>query len=492
MHRTGLGAILLVAASSLVTQIGCVFSAPTSAMEAVEPPSPEERLADLEAEVAALEVDAAAALAGLSASRAAAMSAEELAGAAQAETARAQTAATAAETAASEAQAESARAQTAAAAAEIAASEARAESAQARAAAVAAAVAAETALTEVTRTSSQPEVAVLIQDLQGRRVELPAGLDLRLLNLDSALVSVVGPDSIYLSGISHGAREFTARLRYPGVSAIPDLDFSTPALKALAPDTLEVSNLGIGGAAYSFALRVSPDGAISITRKQQGHRVRSSAELLRDELASSDVNRLVSGFGAGNALPGEGTWSTSAAGAVSQTDAEASHAKFAIHNLAQPEVVTLYGVTARADGGAKAGYGLHFLASGTPRSGNTWNFGHSYLIWATQEQGFYDSDETQVQLYESLDGNRLVWRKSRNVAQRLSSALTLEALYDPDDCPETMQGAPCHGSITVLVNGAEQFQVAVSPDIAGRAADTVALRALGGPVEFTDLYVFAR
>jgi hypothetical protein len=68
----------------------------------------------------------------------------------------------------------------------------------------------------------------------------------------------------------------------------------------------------------------------------------------------------------------------------------------------------------------------------------------------------------------------------------------LEALYDPDDCPETMQGAPCHGSITVLVNGAEQFQVAVSPDIAGRAADTVALRALGGPVEFTDLYVFAR
>ena len=155
--------------------------------------------------------------------------------------------------------------------------------------------------------------------------------------------------------------------------------------------------------------------------RRRAHRVRSSAELLRDDLMSStDVSRVVSGFGVGSALPGEGAWSTAGAGAVSQTDAEASHAKFAIRNVAQPRVATLYGVTARADGGARAGYGLHFLASGTPSSGNTWNYGHSYLIWATQEAGFYDSDETQVQLYESLDGNRLVWRKSRNLAQPLS------------------------------------------------------------------------
>ena len=495
MPRTGLGAFLLVAAGALVTQIGCVFS-PAPILEVVEEPSPEERLTDLEAELAALEQEvataqehAAAALAELSESQAVAMSAEEMASETQVGSARAQAAAAAAEVAASAAQAESARAQAAAAAAEVAASAARAETAQARAAAAAA----ETALAETMRTSSQPELAVLIQDRQGRRVVLPPGLDLRRLNLDSASMSVAGRDSIFLAGIGYGGREFTARLRYPGVGATPELDLSTPALEVAAPDTLVVSNVGIGGGAYSFSLTVSHDGAIAIARKAQGHRVRSSAELLRDDLMSStDVSRVVSGFGVGSALPGEGAWSTAGAGAVSQTDAEASHAKFAIRNVAQPRVATLYGVTARADGGARAGYGLHFLASGTPSSGNTWNYGHSYLIWATQEAGFYDSDETQVQLYESLDGNRLVWRKSRNLAQPLSSALTLEALYDPGDCPETMAGSPCHGSITVLVNGAEQFKVTVSSDIAERTADAVALRALGGPVEFTDMYVLSR
>ena len=109
-------------------------------------------------------------------------------------------------------------------------------------------------------------------------------------------------------------------------------------------------------------------------------------------------------------------------------------------------------------------------------------------MWLTREPGFYDTEETQVQLYESLDDNRLVWRKSRNI-ERASSELTLEALYDPNDCPETMGDTACHGSIAVLVDGAEQFKVAVSGTIAGRAADTVALRALGGPVEFTDLSV---
>jgi hypothetical protein len=375
---------------------------------------------------------------------------------------------------------------------------------EAAAAAEAAAEAAKMAAAETVAT--QAEVDVLLQDLRGRRVAVPAGVDLNLLNLDSARVSVAGPDSIYIAGIGYGEREFAARLRYTGdnegilealydasAGRIPNLNLSTPAFEVVAPDKLIISNVGIGGGAYTVSLQVSLDGAIVITTKEQGHRVRTSAELKRDDLLrSADVNRIVSGFGTGNALPGEGSWSVSRSGTVIQTDAGASHAKFAIANAAQPEVATLYGTTARVHGDARIGYGLHFLASGTPRSGNTWNYGHSYLVWVTHEPGFYDSDETQVQLYESLDGNRLVWRKSRNVMRELSSELTLEALYDPSDCPETMGDEPCHGSIAVLVDGAEQFKVAVSGDIAGRSADAVALRALGGPVAFTDLYVRAR
>ncbi len=389
----------------------------------------------------------------------------------------------------------------AAAAAEAAAT---AEVAAAQAAAAAAEAAAAAAMRQAeAAAAATAEVQAQIEDLRGRRVMVPAGLDLDLISLDAARLSVAGPDSIYITGIGYGNGTFAARMRYLGgnqgilealydasAGRIPDVDLSTPALEVVAPDTLVVSNVGIGGAAYTFSLRFSLDGSIVGAAQEQGHRVRTAAELKRDDLLSSAAAAsLVSGFGAGAPLPGEGAWSMTVAGTVAQTDSEASHAKFAVADVAQSEALTLYGLTARVDGGARVGYGLHFLASGTPDSGNTWNFGHSYLVWVTREPGFYDTDETQVQLYESLDGNRLVWRKSRNIERALSSELTLEALYDPNDCPETMGDAPCHGSIAVLVDGAEQFKVAVSDAIAGRAADTVALRTLGGPVEFTDLYV---
>lgn len=484
MRRVGAGALLVVLSSAVATQIGCVF-VPTPLPE--KEPSSEERLADLEAELGVLVGELAATQVELDQSRDTARAAEESASQAQAETVRAQAAAEVAASAAREAHAETGRAQAAASVAETAASEARTETAEARAAAAAA----ETALAKAIRTLTQPAFSVVVQDRQGRRAELPPDLDLQMVNLDAALLAVAGPDSVYLTRIYYDSEEFSARLRYPGLGMIRDLDLSTPALDVVARDALVISNVGIGGAAYAFTLRVADDGTVSITRQAQGHGVRSAVELLRDDLlAAADVNRVLRGFGGGQALPGEGTWSRTAPGRVSQTDAEASHAKFAIGTRELPNVLTLFGVTASADGSVKAGFGLHFLASATPASGNTWNFGRSYLLWATQEPAFFGTGDTQIQLYESQDGNRLVWRKSRSIAQPLSSGITLEALYDPADCME--MGAPCHGSITVLVDGVEQFRVPVSADVAQGAADTIALRALGGPAEFTELYVFSR
>ena len=352
---------------------------------------------------------------------------------------------------------------------------------------------------------ARAELAVLMRDLQGRRV-VPTAVDFNLVDLDSARVSVAGPDSIYVSGIRYDGGEFAARLRYTGASrgvvealfdtssgGLPELDLSAPEMAVLGAETMVISNVGIGGVAYSFTLRISRDGGIVISQQSQGHPVRTAAELLRDELLSSPgVTRVVSGAGGGRALPDEGSWLASSAGVVSQTDVEASHAKFAIRDVRQPAVPTLYGVSVRTPGAQKLGYGLHFLASRTPQSGNTWNFGRSYLVWATREHDFYDTKATQVQLYESFDGNRLMWLNSRNLLQGLTPGLTLEALYHPDDCPEPMGGAACYGSITVFVDGVEQFKVAVSENVAGQAADSIALRALGGPIEFTDLYVHSR
>lgn len=420
--------------------------------------------------------------------------------AAQAEALAAQVAAATAATAAAQqvaaAEAETAAAQVAAEAAaqQVAAAQEEAAAAQA---AVAAAVAAAAQV--------GAELAVLMQDREGRRVT-PTAVDFNLLELDRAQVSVAGPESIYVSGIRYDGGELAARLRYTGASrgmvdelfdpasgTLPELDLSAPAIEVLGPETMVISNVGVGGAAYSFTLRFERGGQIVVSQREQGHRVRTAAELLRDELLSSpDVRRVVSGIGGGQALPGEGAWITSAAGVVSQVEADSSHAKFAFRNVPQPAAPTLYGATVRAGGDRKVGYGLHFLASGTPHSGNTWNFGRSYLVWATRERDFYDTEATQVQLYQSLDGNRLMWLNSRNLLQGLTPGLTLEALYQPADCAAPMGAMPCYGSITVLVDGMEQFKVAVSPDVARREADTVALRTLGGPVEFTDLYVHSR
>ena len=355
--------------------------------------------------------------------------------------------------------------------------------------------------------SQQSEIEMLLRDAEGRPVPIPPGLDLNLVNLDAVEVSRAGPDAIYLSGLRYGDREFGALVRYTGdnkailealyaadMGELPNMDFSNPALELVPPNELIISNIGVHGAAYSVSLKVSGDGTIAFATSGQGHRVRTAAELLRDELLTSrGAMRMVNGFGGGAALPDEGSWTTSGGGAVvRQTDGEASHAKFAIANVMQPPAPTLYGVSARVDGGDRMGYGLHFLASEAPASGNTWNFGRSYLVWVTYEPGFFGTDETQVQLYESLDNNELVWRNSRNVAKSMADGLTVEALYDPRNCPEMMGGQKCYGAITVLLDGDEQFTVAVSSEIGKRSADTIALRALGGPVEFGDLYVHSR
>ena len=193
---------------------------------------------------------------------------------------------------------------------------------------------------------AQVTVAELKQQLEARMV-VPAGVDSSLVNLDFAEISVAGPNSIYISGIKYGTEELSARLRYTGgkegvaealfgtdVGAIPNIDFSTSALNLVGPDMLEISNVGIGGTAYSFSLKFARDGSIVISTRNQGHGVRTAAELLRDELLISGV-RVVSGFSSGSALAGEGAWRASPGGVV-QTDTAASHAKFAFGGVAQP------------------------------------------------------------------------------------------------------------------------------------------------------------
>ena len=403
----------------------------------------------------------------------------------------------------------------AAANADAAAARADAEAANADAAAARTDAAAATADALAARTdaaAARADAAAARAEIEALKLELelaPIGgvrisgdLDMRQLNLDAATVSIAGPDSIYVSGIGYGAKDYAVRLRhesgFTGVAEklydtadgiMPALDLSAPAISATARDTLVISNVGIGGEAYAVSFRARPDGIVEITPRSQGHRVRTAAELMRDELVAAPAGgRVVNGFAAGAAQPGEGAW-TVAGGRVSQTDAGATHAKFAVRGVPQAGGATLYGVTAYAGATARSGLGVHFLASATPRTANTWNYGNSYLVWITQEVGFYDTDHAHVQLYQSLDGNRLMWLNSTKVARSLDREVTIEALFQPGDCPPMAAAGACAGSISVFVDGTEQFKVMASGAVSALAADTVALRALGGPVHFVDLYV---
>ena len=372
------------------------------------------------------------------------------------------------------------------------------------------AAAAAVATAEADAAAAQAAAVAARAEIEALRLELaPMGgvvisgdLDMRRLNLDAATVSIAGPDSIYVSGIGYGMKDYAVRLRhesgYTGVAEklydtangiMPALDLSAPAVTAVARDTLVISNVGIGGEAYAVSFQALPDGMIVITPRNLGHRFRTAAELMRDELvAAAAGSRVVNGFADGAPQPDEGAW-TVTGGRVSQTDAGATHAKFGVHNVPQADGATLYGVTAYADAAARTGMGLHFLASGTPRTANTWNYGNSYLVWITQEVGFYDTGHAHVQLYQSLDGNRLMWLNSTKIAHSLDSELTIEALYQPGDCPPMAAAGSCAGSISVFVDGTEHFKVMATGEVSAQAADTVALRSLGGPVYFLDLYV---
>ena len=312
------------------------------------------------------------------------------------------------------------------------------------------------------------------------------GINPGLLDLQDARLTIAGPDSIYISGIKYAGKDVSTRIRYSqgtgtaeavfeSTSSLADVLNMHAAQVELAGDALVVSNVGIRGRAHTLTLTFNDEGGVDISAQDDGWAVRTVGELRRDKMITEGTY-LVNGFAGGQALPDEGAWSESG-GSVIQTDSGASHAKYTIP-ASQSGSELLFGVTASAgEGSQKVGFGLHLLASDTPESGNTWNYGRSYLIWATRDP-FYDTDATHLQFYESRDNNTLTWLASRLINQSLSAPLTLEALYQSN------------GIVTLLVGGEEQLSLNIGTAIS--AGDRIALRSLGGPVEFTQVYVAAR
>ena len=327
----------------------------------------------------------------------------------------------------------------------------------------------------------------MVAELKKLMDDIPlVGINPGLLDLQDARLTVAGPNSIYISGIQYAGKDVSTRIRYEqgtgkaeavfeATSSLTDVLNMHAAQVALAGDALVVSNVGIRGRAHTLTLTFNAEGGVDISAQDDGWAVRTVGELRRDKMITEGTY-LVNGFAGGRPLPNEGSWSENG-GSVIQTDSGASHAKYTIP-ASQSGSELLFGVTASAgEGSHKVGFGLHLLASDTPESGNTWNYGRSYLIWATRDP-FYDTDATHLQFYESRDNNTLTWLASRLINQSLSAPLTLEALYQSN------------GIVTLLVGGEEQLSLNIGTEIS--AGDSIALRSLGGPVEFTQVYVAGR
>ena len=329
-----------------------------------------------------------------------------------------------------------------------------------------------------------------VGELAARITELtegiPLSIDPGLLDLESARASIAGPNSVYISGIQYTGKDVSARVRYSqgtgtaeavfqSTSNLVDVLDMNAAEIELVGAALVMSNVGIRGRAHTLSLTFNNEGGVDVAAQDDGWAVRTVGELRRVKLITEGTY-VVNGFAGGQPLANEGVWSESG-GSVVQTDSRASHAKFTIP-ASQSGSEMLFGVTASAgDGSDKVGFGLHFLASDTPVSGNTWNYGRSYLIWVIRDP-FYGTEATHLQFYESRDNNTMSWLASRSIDQSLSSPLTLEALYQ------------INGMVTLMVGGEEQLSLNVGSAIS--AGDRIALRSQGGPVEFTQVYVAVR
>ena len=98
-----------------------------------------------------------------------------------------------------------------------------------------------------------------------------------------ARVTVAGPDSVYVSSITYGGQRYSALLKYSGGTTaevrqiygsagklIPDsVDLSQTELVFVAPNAWQVSNVSVGGVGYSGTLAYAGDGKLQVTGIRQ-------------------------------------------------------------------------------------------------------------------------------------------------------------------------------------------------------------------------------
>ena len=183
--------------------------------------------------------------------------------------------------------------------AQAAADKAMADAEAAQAAADAAQAAADAAAAEAE--AAQAKVDAMMAPHPSEVMVSAAMLDPSMASLDQVQVSLAGPDTIYVSNIMYDGMPYSALLKYSGGTSatveavygpmgklIPDsVGLSQVELTFMAPASVEVTNVDVGGVGYAGTLEYAGGNQLQVTGIRRVTLPPTEAELARAEAAAA-------------------------------------------------------------------------------------------------------------------------------------------------------------------------------------------------------------
>ena len=291
--------------------------------------------------------------------------------------------------------------------------------------------------------------------------------------LDLAEITPVGKDKLVISGIVVEDRSFAASFN---IDRSGRLTLDTALQPAAMPEEKYAEQLG----------ELEDDRMERLQRiaalEKEKNRLAEALEEVEAGDASEDkqeaeepvfTTSIMEGFI--RTVPQLGSWEVTATEAT-QIETDQYFAKLLLPLSGQPKP-TLYSFQTRSRAYGWTGVGVQILSASDPAHGEAdYGFDDSLLIWLTRDPDFYGTENTRLQLYRSDKSVMMELVLDAVISEPLTEYLNIAILLEPME-----------EYITVSVNGIEKLKYKI-----WFGKDTkfkVALRALGGGVEFKGLRI---
>jgi hypothetical protein len=333
-------------------------------------------------------------------------------------------------------------------------------------------------------TEENAELSVKAREMEYYK-GLAETLDLRLASLEAQLADTESAlaesaDALLIArtqaetSAAHTVDTVPGKARLEALAAERDAALEARALAEAARKTAEAARIAAETSRLltEAALAEALVSGIVVVASEKGSRDAGNGYLSGWSLDTSRFTKVLRSDLMDSAAR-MGTWVIQGAGAR-QTDASQYFSRLELP-LAQDGKPLLYSFKARATGRGWVGMGLHFFVEDVVKR-RGYGEGKSLLIWFTRDQAARGVDTTYLQLYRSdndvvmermfdaaIGDSLVVWRK-------------VDIVYDP-----------VAEYVAVSVDGV--LRIVYKTFFGRTSGTTVALRTLGGGVEFADFSV---